>query len=307
MMKRKLAEQGGYPSHPILGRYDKFENDVDSEEFGDEDMGCDDDISIGRRTDRLNKAREEIRNILQEAKWLNVPRDGLLDIDTEKYIAPYKARQTWAGILKSERALHTANKLSDMPPPKNDGKKPHTTNKVEVVPYDYLNPKSTLTREANNTLIYDMCNRPGLEFNTEQERAFKIFAEHASGPQSKPLKMYMGGMGGSGKSAVLTAIIEFFVARKEEYRFLVLGPTGSVAALLNGSTYHSVFRIPREGKSKNRDDMDGIPNDAASIAAINERLQGVEYITSTYVISHVSFIFLNHPILLLKSLLCIKR
>jgi ABC-type dipeptide/oligopeptide/nickel transport system ATPase component len=29
--------------------------------------------------------------------------------------------------------------------------------------------------------------------------------------------MYLGGMGGSGKSAVFNAIMDFFVARKEEY------------------------------------------------------------------------------------------
>lgn len=135
--------------------------------------------------------------------------------------------------------------------------------------------------------------------------------------------------GASGKSTIFDAIIKNFTARKEEYRFLVLCPAGSIAALLNGSTvvrgsevaevwscltrasedshrkidphrvlylvsasyrylashlavhsttYHSVFQIPREGRSKNRDDVDGVPNDAASIAAINERLQGVEYI-----------------------------
>ncbi|KAJ7695914.1 hypothetical protein B0H17DRAFT_894284, partial [Mycena rosella] len=114
--------------------------------------------------------------------------------------------------------------------------------------------------------------------NTEQERAFRIVAEHASSPQPAPLKMYMGGMGGSGKSRVFDAIKEFFVRRKEEYRFVVLGPTGSTAALVNGSTYHSVSKIPRESKSKNQDDVDSVPNDAAAIAAVNERLQGVEYV-----------------------------
>jgi ATP-dependent DNA helicase PIF1 len=90
--------------------------------------------------------------------------------------------------------------------------------------------------------------------------------------------MYLGGMGGSGNSAVFNAIIEFFVGRKEEHRFIVVGPTGSTSALLNGSTYHSVFKIQRDRKSKNSNDLNGIPNDATVIAAINERLQGVEYI-----------------------------
>ncbi|KAJ7183738.1 hypothetical protein C8R46DRAFT_884186, partial [Mycena filopes] len=103
------------------------------------------------------------------------------------------------------------------------------------------------------------------DLNKEQTRAFRIVADHASGPQTSPLRMYLGGMGGTGKSRVLKAIIEFFQKRKEDYRYMVLGPTGSTAALLNGSTYHSVFKIPRESKRN-------------SLAAVNERLQGVDYV-----------------------------
>ncbi|KAJ7123846.1 PIF1-like helicase-domain-containing protein, partial [Mycena crocata] len=165
-----------------------------------------------------------------------------------------------------------------MPPSDKEKKGTYTANKVEVVPHDYLNPKSRLSKEANDTLISDICKRPGLELNQEQERAFRIVAEHASNMQPTPLKMYLGGMGGSGKSAVFRAIMDFFIARKEEYRFMVVAPTGATAALLKGSTYHSVFRIPRERRSRNSDDLDGIPNDATSVAAINERLQGVEYV-----------------------------
>jgi hypothetical protein len=114
----------------------------------------------------------------------------------------------------------------------------------------------------------------------EQERAFRIVAEHASAPNNEPLRMYIGGMGGAGKSQVFNSIAKFFNERSEEYRFMVLGPTGGSAALLKGSTYHSVFKIPREAKmkSKNQEDTDGIRNEANAIAAINERIQGVEYI-----------------------------
>jgi hypothetical protein len=38
-----------------------------------------------------------------------------------------------------------------------------------------------------------------------------------------------------------------------------------------------VFKIPRESKSKNCDDIDGIRNEGSSLALVNERLQGVEY------------------------------
>ena len=42
------------------------------------------------------------------------------------------------------------------------------------------------------------------------------------------------------------AVAFFFEQRNEAYRFMIVGPTGSVAAQLNGSTYHSVFRIDRK-------------------------------------------------------------
>ncbi|KAJ7164297.1 hypothetical protein C8R46DRAFT_810361, partial [Mycena filopes] len=114
--------------------------------------------------------------------------------------------------------------------------------------------------------------------NEEQARAFSLLANHAAAPQKLPLRMYMGGMGGTGKSRVIKAMVALFSQRKEDYRFIVLGPTGSVAALLNGSTYHSVFKIPRETKSKNRDDIDGIRDESASLASVYERLQGVDYV-----------------------------
>ncbi|KAJ7662303.1 hypothetical protein B0H17DRAFT_887529, partial [Mycena rosella] len=98
------------------------------------------------------------------------------------------------------------------------------------------------------------------KLNKEPQRAFEIVTDHAAGSSIMPLRMYMGGIGGTGKSRVIHAIIEFFTRRHEEYRFMVLGPTGSTAALLNGSTYHSVY-------------LEG-----ASLAAVNERLQGVNYI-----------------------------
>jgi hypothetical protein len=98
-----------------------------------------------------------------------MPRDGLLDVNTERFFAPYKARRTWAEIVKSERKLFTANKLSDMPLPDTKKNGSYTTNKVELVAHDYFNPTSKLTKEANDTLINDICQRPDFELNPEQE------------------------------------------------------------------------------------------------------------------------------------------
>jgi hypothetical protein len=105
--------------------------------------------------------------------------------------------------------------------------------------------------------------------NAEQERAFRIVANHAVQPQTEQLKMYLGGMGGTGKSQVIKALIHFFTHRKESHRFAILGPTGTSAALLGGSTYHSYLNV-QTGKSRR--------NEATSIAQIKGKLDGVEYI-----------------------------
>ncbi|KAJ7075577.1 hypothetical protein C8R43DRAFT_910745, partial [Mycena crocata] len=164
------------------------------------------------------------------------------------------------------------------PDSKNEDGQPTTQYRVEVLPHDHFAPKTHFTKEEAKTMEDDICTARTL--NTEQERAFRLAAEHIcnTNGDKAPLKMYLGGMGGTGKSAVFHAIKDLFKARNEDHRYLMLGPTGATAALVNGSTYHSVFRIPRETKSKNQDDIDGIPNDASSMASVNERIQGVEYI-----------------------------
>jgi hypothetical protein len=144
---RFAIAQTGHES-TILGQYDESADDLTAGEFRDEDMDCDDDITIGRKTEALMNSQKSIRDVLQAAKWLDVPRDGLLDINTERFFAPYKARRTWAEILKSERKLYATNKLSDMPPPDHSIGGIHTANKVEVVPHDYFNPTSMLTQES---------------------------------------------------------------------------------------------------------------------------------------------------------------
>ena len=46
--------------------------------------------------------------------------------------------------------------------------------------------------------------------NNEQVRVFRIIANHAQSKGSPQLKMYIGGMGGTGKSRVIKALVSFF-------------------------------------------------------------------------------------------------
>ena len=140
-----------------------------------------------------------------------------------------------------------------------------TPNAVKVIDKAYLEKKFHTTEHNNSMDI--ICREYCL--NEEQERAFRIIANHVVLPNSEPLKMYIGGMGGTGKSQVLKAVSSFFQSRYEAYRFIIVAPTGTAAALLSGSTYHSVLGI---------NDMSSHVQATKTLAQVRSRLLGVDYI-----------------------------
>src|SRR5262249_4397968 len=129
------------------------------------------------------------------------------------------------------------------PPPKNP--RSMTKTPVKVVDKSYLQKKAH-PRSAK-PMIDAIVSHPRIQLNAEQERAFRIIANHAVNPFSDQLKMYIGGMGGTGKTQVLKAVIEFFSQRNESHRFVVVAPTNSAAALLAGNTYHYTFGFDKSG------------------------------------------------------------
>src|SRR6266545_3494245 len=77
--------------------------------------------------------------------------------------------------------------------------------------------------------------------------------------------MYLGGMGGTGKTQAIKALTHFFTKRKEVHRFIVVAPTGTAAALLGGSTCHSIFRINNRSAT-------------CKIGQVKAKLEGVQYV-----------------------------
>ncbi|RPD55788.1 hypothetical protein L227DRAFT_509559, partial [Lentinus tigrinus ALCF2SS1-6] len=104
--------------------------------------------------------------------------------------------------------------------------------------------------------------------NEAQERAFRIVANHAVQSCGEHLKMYLGGMAGTGKSQVIKALTHFFSERKESYRFMCMAPTGSAAALIGGSTYHSMLGFRTKDGSES----------LSTLMQVRAKLQNVEYI-----------------------------
>lgn len=72
-----------------------------------------------------------------------------------------------------------------------------------------------------------------------------LLTNHLVKPKSEQLKMYLGRMGGTGKSQVIKAL-SIFMEKKNEAHFVILGPTGTSAALLNVSLFDT-FRVDSAG------------------------------------------------------------
>jgi hypothetical protein len=154
---------------------------------------------------------------------------------------------------------HSCSKNADMQeiPPHNA----RTPNVVKIVDKSYLD--RNFHKEGDSEVVDSTVH--DFSLNKEQERAFRIIANHAISENPEQLRMYLGGMGGTGKTQVIKALSCFFTQRNEAHRFVIVAPTGTAAALLGGSTYHSTFGI---------NDNSGI----GKIGKIKQKLEGVEYV-----------------------------
>ncbi|KAK0197647.1 hypothetical protein F5146DRAFT_872538, partial [Armillaria mellea] len=107
------------------------------------------------------------------------------------------------------------------------------------------------------------------KLNKEQDRAFRIVTQHAESPLPEQLRMYIGGMGGTGKTQVLRALIKYFELRDESHRLIRVAPTGTAASLVGGSTYHYMFGINEFTKGE---------VSKKSLGEVKDRTDGVEYV-----------------------------
>ncbi|TFK91099.1 hypothetical protein K466DRAFT_483491, partial [Polyporus arcularius HHB13444] len=79
--------------------------------------------------------------------------------------------------------------------------------------------------------------------NAEQRRAFKIVAEHSLQSNAEPLRMFLGGFGGTGKSRVINALTSYFAARNQSRRLRLASFTGIAARNISGSTLHAALAL----------------------------------------------------------------
>ena len=109
---------------------------------------------------------------------------------------------------------------------------------------------SRISSMAQNTSTYDpqdvvfqVMLEQNLRSNPEQSRAFEIVSNHLI-YGSNQLIMYIGGVGGTGKSHVVNSILRLFSLLGKRNNILVGSPTGAAAILIGGHTIHSLTMLP---------------------------------------------------------------
>ena len=233
-------------------------------------------LNESRKTARHQREMIEIEKLLMLTGWLSIQIEKTdLPLKSEKGLSfidgnGYTPDQ-WANILASKKGelqqLHVQTMASISTAASYITHSSKLTNVVKPVDQVFL------TQRGQNNILPD--TRELLDkalskytLNSEQERAFNIIATHAIGVNSPQLCIYIGGMAGTGKSQIIQCLTEFFALCQQNHRLIITAPTESAAALIGGSTYHSILGII-PGRSNINE---------TTLAKIKSRLQGTDYI-----------------------------
>ncbi len=227
---------------------------------------------VSAQTAKKDRQVKEMSNILENSGWLDHSLDGTqFDPSLLQDNIGLNSVKHWADLLTNKKKDLLSQKLKSMHKmPKDKGHQfndDFEENEVVISNEDHLKLNAKMSKK-DKQIIKSISTKGTL--NEEQDRAFNIVASHAVNPTATQLSMYLGGMAGTGKSQVIKSLITFFGIRDEDYRFMVLAPTGSAAALVHGSTYHSVLGI-RETNGEQK-------TTRKTLNQIKDRLAGISYI-----------------------------
>ncbi|KAJ3771604.1 hypothetical protein FB446DRAFT_644941, partial [Lentinula raphanica] len=93
----------------------------------------------------------------------------------------------------------------------------------------------------NTDTVEDFISSLSPCLNADQERAFRLIAQHTIVKPANPLRMFIGGPGGTGKSYVIACLNNFFLHTNQTRRFRLCSYTGVAANNISGMTLHSAL------------------------------------------------------------------
>jgi hypothetical protein len=209
-----------------------------------------------------------VEQIMRDAGWFDKSPNGLADVGGLTPVIPTQllSGKDWSAVVQNkrqelidERCKNISENIGDIDKTSHDQE---SSAEAKIANKSYLTAKFKAKVEKEQNVIDNTVS--DFLLNSEQERAFHIIANHASTQKPEQLIMYIGGMAGTGKSQVIKTLMAFFERRNESHRLIVMAPTGTAAALVGGSTYHSILGI-----------NDKCPTNM-SIAKVRTKLNGVD-------------------------------
>jgi len=103
-----------------------------------------------------------------------------------------------------------------------------------------------------------------LTLNKKQAVAFLIVCRQLDlmrqeeGRDGGQLCQFVGGEGGTGKSRIISALVDLFAARGISSRLLITATSGTAAARINGITIHSACGFSKDAAANATKDLDGV-------------------------------------------------
>ena len=210
----------------------------------------------------------QVEQLMLNAEWFDKSPNGPADVGDLSPLTPslVQSGKDWSALVQHRRQELVDERCKNIPGNINNFNKAdqYHLSEVKIIDKAYLTAKFKAKVEKDQGFINNTVS--DFSLNAEQERPFHIIANHASSNKPEQLKMYLGGIAGTGKSQVIKALITFFQACNESHCIIVMAPTGNAAALVGGSTCHSVLGINDKISSN------------ISMAKVRTRLEGVDYV-----------------------------
>ena len=260
---------------PLFGSsWEDLDNNNDDNDFvpdiqKDQEGAVDDDIpvnllKVGKAQYNRLMQMQMVNNVLRNTGWTH---ETAVEKKQNPPFVPGRmlSGSEWkAEVVKKCQEIQDECNANNQPKKTDQPDHPFVQGQENIVK---VVDKSYLEKRFHNSEFQFQIEESIVKFslNEEQERAFRIVANHAVSPCTEQLKMYIRGIGGTGKSRVLQTLSHFFAVCNELHRFVVVAPTGNSAALLGGSTYHYLFGINEYSGNSN-------------LSQIRGRLAGVEYV-----------------------------
>jgi len=201
---------------------------------GDDIFDYDDDV-IGPLMSKRNRDISEAERIMHAAGWFDKSPNGVADVGDLTPVVPsyILSGKDWKNIVLKKKQLKLDERhkhMNNTVCSSHNSKIIQSSNEeVKIVDKTYLTRDFKINKDKDINIMNETVQL--FKLNKEQERAFRIVANHATLDNPEQLKMYLGGMGGTGKSQVIKALINYFDNRNEPHRIIVVAPLICVQCL----------------------------------------------------------------------------